>query len=144
VGGVALFTLGGSVAAWAVENLGLDPRVLFWWDLIRGPGVIAGLAIALSAIYGLLPNVPLRLRHTWPGAAFATVAWLLLTVGFGFHVSKLGSYDQTFGSLGTAVVLMVWMYAVAMILLIGGEINALTVGHTPPAEPPDPALEDAA
>jgi membrane protein len=129
LGGVALNTVGVILISWAVANLGVDEGIWFWWNFVRGPGVTLALAIVLATLYALLPNQRLGFRHTWPGALFATIAWVLLTMGFGFYVSNLGSFDRTFGSLGAAVVLMVWMYAVGMILLVGGEINALAHGR---------------
>jgi membrane protein len=136
LGGVGLYTIGGVLMSWAIENVGVDEGIWFWWNLVRGPGVTLGLGIVLAVLYAVLPNMHLRVRHTWPGAVFATLAWLGLTTGFGFYVSNLGSYDRTFGSLGAAVVLMVWMYAVGVILLLGGEINALVSGIKE-AAPPD-------
>ncbi len=133
LGGVAAFTIGDAIIRWAVENLGANARIWFWWNLVRGPGITIGLGIALAVIYAVLPNRRLGFKHTWPGAIFATVAWLALTSGFGLYVTHLGSFDRTFGSLGAAVVLMVWMYAVGAILLIGGHINALVSGHARPA-----------
>ncbi len=125
LGGVVAFTIGQLAVSWAVEHLGVDPRIWFWWNLIKGPGLLLALGIVFAVTYALLPNQRLSLYATWPGAVFATLAWLLLTSGFGWYVSHLASYDRTFGSLGAAVVLMVWMYAVSAILLIGGIINAL-------------------
>jgi membrane protein len=131
LGGVALFTAGGMVTSWAIENLGVDPGMLLVLNLVRGPGVMLGLAIVLAVAYAMLPNRRLSLKQTWPGALFATVAWLALTLGFSLYVTHLGSFDRTFGSLGAAVLLMFWMYAVGLILLIGGEINALLSGDRP-------------
>ncbi len=127
LGGVAAYTIGQLAISWAVENLGVDPRIWFWWNLINGPGLILALGVVFAVMYALLPNQRLSVKATWPGAVLATIAWVLLTSGFGWYVTHLASYDRTFGSLGTAVVLMVWMYAVAAILLIGGVINALLV-----------------
>jgi membrane protein len=132
LGGVAAFTIGELLIGWAVESLHIDAGIWFWWHLIRGPGITLVLGLVFAVIYAALPNRHLGLEHTWPGALFATLAWLGLTSGFGLYVTHLGSFDRTFGSLGAAVVLMFWMYAVGAILLIGGQINALMSGHARP------------
>jgi len=84
-------------------------------------------------MYRALPNLQVPWRDALPGALFATVGWAVLTSGFSFYLGHFGSYDKTFGSLGTAVVLMVWMYMVGMIVLIGGELNAAVHGRQPKA-----------
>jgi membrane protein len=122
IGGAALFTIG----EWLEGVLG--QRGSFVGLLLsqgQGVTVALGLLLILMLVYTRLPNAAVPLREAIPGAVFATAAWTVLTLGFSFYVSRFGSYDATFGSLGAAVVLMVWMYAVALILLIGGEINAV-------------------
>jgi membrane protein len=141
LGGVFLYTIGGTLATWAVEKLGADEHIWFWLNLLRGPGVMLGLGLVLSVMYAMLPNRRLRIRQTLAGALFATAGWMLLTWGFGYYVANLGSFDRTFGSLGAAVLLMVWMYAVALILLVGGEINSLLSGIKSEQESA-PAVED--
>lgn len=128
LGGVVLYAIGGQLTAWGAGQLGLDLRTWVWWNVLRGPGVAIGLALVLLVAYSVLPGQRQPLRHTWPGALFATAAWLLLTMGFSLYVSKLGTFDRTFGSLGAAALLMLWMYVVGAVLLIGGEINALIFG----------------
>src|SRR6266540_6744220 len=128
VGGFFLYTFGEWLGDLLSASLGLGEAFRALWSLLRGPGIAVGLALALIGLYRLLPNTDLRVTHALPGALFATVAWVVLTLGFSFYLAHFGSYDKTFGSLGTAVVLMVWMYFVGMILLIGGEINALVAG----------------
>ncbi|MPZ12951.1 MAG: YihY family inner membrane protein [Chloroflexi bacterium] len=125
MGGVILYTAGGWLGSTLATILGLGPGFLALWDLLRGPGVTLGLGIVLLALYVVLPNTQVSLRAAAPGAAFATVGWMALTIGFSVYIANFGAYERTFGSLGAAVMLMVWMYAVALILLIGGEINAV-------------------
>ncbi len=135
IGGVIAYTVGELAVSWAVEYLHVDPGVWLWWNLIRGPGVTLGLGLVFTVVYAALPNRRLGLRHTWPGGTFAALAWLVLTFGFGFYVTHLSSFDKTFGSLGAAVMLMLWMYAVSVILLIGGHVNAFLSGYKSSAAP---------
>lgn len=124
-GGAVLYAFGEWLGAWLAAAFDLGAGFLAAWSFLRGPGVAIGLAIALVLLYAALPNTRVPLARAVPGAVVATVAWVGLTLGFSFYVHNFGSYDRTFGSLGTAVVLMVWMYAVGLILLVGGEINAV-------------------
>jgi membrane protein len=130
VGGVVIFTLGESLRDWLVARFGLGDTFKMLWSLLTGPGLVVVLFIILVGLYRALPNTTITVRQAMWGALFGTVAWVVLTLGFSFYLEHFGSYERTFGSLGTAVMLMVWMYFVAMILLIGGEINALVAGSS--------------
>lgn len=71
------------------------------------------------------------IRHRiGPGAAVATVVWLLASVALTFYVSHLSSYDATYGPLGAVVGLMMWFYASAYAVLLGAELNAVLERHT--------------
>ena len=65
-------------------------------------------------------------RWIWltPGSLFAALMWLALTVGFGVYVANFGNYNATYGSLGTVVVTLTWLYLSSYILLFGAELNA--------------------
>jgi membrane protein len=65
-------------------------------------------------------------KWTWitPGSTFAAVAWLFLTLLFGFYVGHLTSYSATYGSLGAAVALLTWMYLSAYAFVFGAELNS--------------------
>jgi membrane protein len=60
---------------------------------------------------------------TW-GAATATVLWLVGSALFSFYVSHFGSYDATYGSLAAPVVLLLWLWLSALVVLVGAEIDA--------------------
>jgi membrane protein len=74
------------------------------------------------------PWVVLRREWTWraslPGAALATVLWFASTLSFGFYVTRFANYGRVYGSLGAAIALMVWLYIIALTILIGAEFNA--------------------
>lgn len=74
------------------------------------------------------PWVMLRRDWTWraslPGAALATALWFASTLSFGFYVTRFANYGRVYGSLGAAIALMVWLYIIALTVLIGAEFNA--------------------
>jgi membrane protein len=73
------------------------------------------------------------------GAVVATVLWVAASVGFSFYVSNFGSYGETYGSLAGVVVLLLWFWITALVVLLGAEINAeaeaQTVSDTTKGEP---------
>ncbi len=73
----------------------------------------------------------LRRKWTWraslPGAVLATLLWFLATLAFGFYVTRFANYSRVYGSLGAAIALMIWLYIIALCVLIGAEFNAQRV-----------------
>jgi membrane protein len=64
-----------------------------------------------------------RFVRVWPGAFLATLLWMLATAGFALYVSH-ANYNFFYGSIGTVIVLLIWLYLIACIALIGCEFNA--------------------
>ena len=88
--------------------------------------VLALLAIfAVSILYFYAPNVRhLRVRWATAGALLAIVAWVLATTGFAIYVLNLSHYNKTYGWLGGAIVLLLWLYLSNLVVVAGAEIDA--------------------
>jgi membrane protein len=115
-------------------------------SLVRWP-ILAALAIGALAIvyrYGRA-RVPRKWEWISRGAATATVLWLIGSIVFSFYVSQVGSYDKTYGSLGAVIVLLLWFYMTAYIILIGAELNAEAERQVagPVSAPPGRAGDEA-
>lgn len=71
---------------------------------------------------------PSRTKPRWvwltPGSLLAAFGWVVLTLGFGFYVSRFGNYNATYGSLGAVVVMLTWLYLSSYVLLFGAEVNS--------------------
>ena len=65
-----------------------------------------------------------RFLRVWPGAILATVLWLLATAGFAWYVHHVANYNIFYGSIGAVIILLIWLYLIAVIALIGCEFNA--------------------
>ena len=65
-------------------------------------------------------------RWSWlsAGTVFATLGWLVASYGFNLYVSGFANYNESFGALGGVMVLLMWLWISAFVVLIGGEINA--------------------
>ena len=68
-----------------------------------------------------LASAPVAEAWSWPAIA---VLWLVGSAGFSFYVARFSSYDKTYGSLGAVVILLMWFYVTAYIILAGAELNA--------------------
>lgn len=76
-------------------------------------------------IYWIVPNLKLRWKSVIPGTLFATIGWILTSLIFSFYVSSFGNFSNTYGSIGAIIVLMMWLYFSAIILILGGQLNAV-------------------
>lgn len=103
--------------------LGRDIGRVF--DVARWPLLVLAFAGCLSVFYRFGPSREMaRWRWITWGSAGATVLWLLCSLAFSFYVGRFAHYDRTYGSLGTAIGLMVWIWLSAIIVLAGAEMNA--------------------
>ncbi|WP_234396843.1 YihY/virulence factor BrkB family protein [Bacillus massiliglaciei] len=98
-------------------------------DVLRWVVAVAVLSIVLALLYRYAPNKTYPFKHVLPGAITATVSWLIISLGFSFYVSNFGNYSSTYGGLGGVIILMIWLYMTGLILVIGGEINAMYHRH---------------
>lgn len=94
-------------------------------------------AIVLVLIFALLYNyLPQHKEPKWvwvsPGAIIGIVLWLILSFTFRLYLSYFDSYDKTYGSLGAVMILMLWLYLTALVILVGGSINAVLQEFTDP------------
>lgn len=87
--------------------------------------LVLGAAAGAATLYRYGPD---RKHANWvwitPGTIFAAVGGLLLSLGFGFYAANFGSYNKTYGSLATVVILVTWMYLSAYVFLFGAELNS--------------------
>lgn len=104
---------------------GLEETVRELLNVSRWPLLAIGFMIFLAFLYRYAPSreKPKWRWVTW-GSAAATVLWILASGLFAFYVANFGKYDETYGSIGAVVVLMMWFYITAFIILIGAELNA--------------------
>lgn len=63
-----------------------------------------------------------------PGAVLAAVSWAILSALFRLYVSNFGNYNKAYGAIGAVIVLMLWLYMSAAVLLVGDQLN-VTVGE---------------
>jgi membrane protein len=82
--------------------------------------------LAFGILYSFSPNhKPFHWRWNSPGAIAGIILWLLLSFGFRTYLQYFDSYAKTYGSLGAMIILMLWLYLTALVILIGGAINAI-------------------
>lgn len=78
----------------------------------------------VSFVYKFGPSRSRRWKFFTPGATLATVLAILTFSGFAYYINQFGAYNKLYGSIGTLIVMMIWMYLNALILIVGFELNA--------------------
>ncbi|UXN68645.1 YihY/virulence factor BrkB family protein [Devosia neptuniae] len=106
----------------ALPWLGTNQMLLL---LLRWPVLLVFGVLLIAAFYRFAPDRRAkRGRWIWPGAIIATLLWLAVCALFSFYVERIGNFEASFGSLATAIVLLLWMYNSALIVVLGATINA--------------------
>lgn len=128
VGAIVFITVAVTLVAVApvilnVLNLGIVGEVLF--QIGRWLLLVVLVMAALAVVYRVAPDrdAP-KLRWVSVGAIVATVIWVVASVGFSVYVDNFGSYGDTYGALAGVIVLLLWLFISAYIVLLGAEINA--------------------
>jgi len=137
-----LFSVGAIVVAiFALLIIGILPIVLnlvglkestdLLIKLISWPLLALTFNFALVLLYRYAPHrKPAKWRWITMGSSIATVLWILASIGFSFYVSRFSSYNETYGSLGGVVIMLMWLYISAYIITLGAVINAATEQQT--------------
>ncbi|WP_421771007.1 YihY/virulence factor BrkB family protein [Emticicia sp.] len=92
-------------------------------QIVRYGGIFLIFYLGICAIYYFAPAVHKRLRFFNFGALISSVLGILVTNLFSFYLANFNSYNKLYGSIGTLIALMVWIYLIALILILGFEIN---------------------
>lgn len=79
--------------------------------------------LGISSLYYFAPAIDRRIRFFNIGAFFSSILCILATNGFSYYLSNFNSYNKLYGSIGTLIGLMVWIYLISLIIILGFEIN---------------------
>ena len=127
----ALVLAGPTVATYLADWWYLGVAFEWTWKTLQWPLVFALVSVAIALIYNFAPDVEQEWPRLVPGAILATALWLVATLGFKYYVVNMGSYTETYGALGAVMVLMLWFYLSALVILVGAELNA-EIEHSSP------------
>jgi membrane protein len=129
VGVIASFVtiVGGALLTQELASeLGLGAAAWQAIQLLRWPAVFIALVVAVAVLYRHAPNAVAPWRWLALGAAVFTIGWLVATFLLGLYVANIANYGATYGSLGGVIVLMLWFYVTSILLVVGGEVAAIT------------------
>ncbi|WP_088103951.1 YihY/virulence factor BrkB family protein [Halalkalibacter urbisdiaboli] len=116
----------GDIIIHTIEGLlFITPETIDLLHKLRWIVGIGMMTFFLMLLYLIAPNVKLKLKQVIIGAITATVGWQIISFVFSTYVSNFGNFTATYGSLGGVIILMLWFFLTGLMLVIGGEINAI-------------------
>jgi membrane protein len=121
----ALMVLGPQVMGWIAAQVGLEDFIVTVWTIARWPVIVILMMVAVALIYYVMPDVKQEFRFITPGSVLAVVVWIIASLGFAFYVKTFANYNAMYGSIGAIIVLLLYFYISAAVLLLGAEMNAV-------------------
>jgi membrane protein len=106
------------------ENTSLN-FLLDLWQLLRWPLALGIVAAAFGVIYRYGPSVWSPGTPMMPGAFLAAIFWALLSALFRLYVTNFSNYNKVYGAVGTVIILMLWLWLSAFVLLVGDQLNVI-------------------
>ena len=126
---LALSTLGEHVLGYIGRLLPEStPRISGFipdfWQYLRFIPMALLMFAALGALYALSMDKRPPIRQILPGIIAALISWMIVSIGFSFYVENFAHYSLIYGTMGAMIVLLMWLYMTALVLILGAEFNA--------------------
>jgi membrane protein len=117
--------LGDDWARDALGHIGLEGLAVDIWNIVRWPVALLFALAALAVVMRYAPDPEARRSSALTTGAIVTVVlWVLATLGFSYYVGNFGRYGALYGTFATLVVLLLWLYLMALAFLYGAELDA--------------------
>ncbi|WP_234123082.1 YihY/virulence factor BrkB family protein [Clostridium hydrogenum] len=111
--------------AFIERTIGYPQITSYIWDVIKYLILVFGMIFIFAALYRYTPTKKYEWKDVAWGAVFSTVGWIIASFGFSFYVNNFGNYSKLYGSIGTVIVLMLWLFIGSFIVILGGELNSV-------------------
>lgn len=124
---IVLFSLvlTGPVVSAIADPVGLGDQAVDVWNIAKWPAMLLIVIVIFAILFYAAPNARIpKFQLVTPGAVVAIVLWILASVAFALYVANFGSYNKTYGTLGGAVSLLVWLWISNCAILLGLELNS--------------------
>lgn len=115
---------GKYIGVFLFSQFQLSDEFITIWNALRFLVSAVIIFVIFIGLYWLAPSKRFSCRTAIPGAAFATIGWIITSYAFSFYVDNFGNFSTTYGSIGAIIILMIWFYISGIIIIIGGDVNA--------------------
>ncbi|WP_295865794.1 YihY/virulence factor BrkB family protein [uncultured Oscillibacter sp.] len=124
---LVLMSVSNTVLQYAVAHLHLPAFAARLWSTLRFPLAGAAAGFALLALYALTQDTRQPWKNLLPGVVASLAAWLVLSWIYAAYMENIANYSLLYGSIGTAMALLVWLYMTAVTLIMGAELNGTLI-----------------
>jgi membrane protein len=124
---VLLLVAGPGIGSAIAGLFGLGHVFVLTWNIVRWPVALFFMVLTVALLYYFAPDAEQPFRWITPGGFIGVLLWVLASLIFRFYVSNFGSYDETYGSIGAVIVLLLYLYISSLTILFGAELNATLV-----------------
>src|SRR5437588_7536417 len=121
---LSVMVVGPRFGEWLAARVHLSALFVFLWPYLHWAIAIGFAVLAVEALYFLAPNIKQRFLATLPGAVLAVGCWIGLSYLLGIYFRHFANFNKTYGTLGAAIALMIWLYWTGFAMLVGAELNA--------------------
>ena len=125
--GVSLLVAGPGIGEVIAGFFGLSSTFELIWNIVRWPAALFFMVFTVALLYYFAPDANQPFRWITPGGFIGVILWVLASLVFRFYVTNFGSYDETYGSIGAVIVLLLYLYISSLTVLFGAELNATLV-----------------
>ena len=121
---ISLFTAGSGLMNYLVDEGYLQSSFTYYSLIISEWLVIITLCfLFISSLYHFAPARHIRFRFVSAGSTLATFLFIITSLGFNFYISHFSQYNKLYGSIGALIIILMWIYINAIVLLVGFELN---------------------
>ena len=122
--GIVMIIMSGSFMEWIVQSGYLEASSARILEYGRGFILLLIVFTSISLLFYVGPTKKKEWRFVSPGSILATSLIIIISFGFSFYIENFSQYNKLYGSIGTLMVIMLWIYLGAIGLVIGFELNA--------------------
>jgi membrane protein len=122
---ITVVFVGPVIGARLAETLHLSAVFVWVWRIIHWPLVFTLIVAGLAFVYTVGPDASQRWKCLIPGSLFATLVWIGASLGLRWYVTSLSTYQKTYGTIGAALVILLWFYVSGLAMLVGAELNSV-------------------
>ena len=101
------------------------------WKILKVLIPLAFMGLMLSFLYKFSPSIKegieVKFSETIPGSIFASLGIIIFSAIFAIYVNNFGNYSKAYGSIGGLIVLLIWLYAISIVIVLGAEVNATII-----------------
>src|SRR5918998_3584219 len=128
LGGVLLLISGPSIGEAIAEVFTLDDEFVLVWNVARWPAALLFMVVTVALLFYFAPDAGQPFRWITPGGFVGIALWVLASLAFNLYLgSDFNTYDKTYGSIGTVIILLLYLYISSLTILFGATLNATLV-----------------